>query len=291
MAAIKPIDFRKTRFGLLDSTASFDTSITSDIWRDGVLFDAYSCKTVNRWYHDSCDGRVVPPEDLVKAVNEGNRNGGSPFKPFPTYVFDGCNNADFGEKQKELQAKKLLDGGISAEFAKEIVTGEYSNSPSFTSVAIPINTTAAALDATIFAQLLRARAEANVVGAATFHVHEALAPIIYDLTIERPDGLYLINSNHRIIFDRYPQYTPTNGTLAEESATAFTDGTTYITVTGEVETQLGELYTNAGRKVRLNQQYARAEQQGIYAFDVCGVFAAIVNYPAIPVVPEEEPEE
>lgn len=279
MAGVDAILPRKTRFGLLDSIPSLPTEISENEWRSGLTFESLSCKTVNRWYHDSCDGRVTPPENALKVLNSNTIT--STFRPFPTYVFDGCQSGDFLEAVYTKHTKLLLDGGISHEFAKELATGEYSGSPSFTSVAVPVTSTAVTITEAL-SRLKRARAEAGVIGGAIFHAHEALAPYFQELTVERPDGLYLIGTNDIIIFDRYPTYTPETADEEGTEPVVPDPDETYITITGQVEYKLGKVNVNAGRKELQNRLYVRAEQQGIFRFDPCGVYAALVALPEIP---------
>lgn len=268
--------------GLIPGGASIlPPEITVDVWRNGLDFRGWSCHRPRRFYNSSCVPGGVAVGTAVKTFDATQSN--FKFLPFPIYSMQGCDTADVRALDYRQMAELALSSGLSREFAQEITVSTYSGNPSFKSKAIPVNTTTTYSTLTpAISKLLKSRSQADVIGSSVLHVPIHLAPKLANETLveSRLDGLYLTGTSVRISLDVYPSFTPDLDTAGAANGGEIPLATeTYITITGPVEYGLGEVnYAEVHGIVKdvVNHTATRVEQMGIFRFDTCGVYTALV---------------
>lgn len=244
---------------------AFPSSIIVDDWRNGVGFVQASCNPAKGWFN-VCDVPAVADKDFCSpSIVE--------FFPFPIFWGEECFGDDVVNDDLLARARQMLNASRSAVMAKEISDSIYSNSPSFADVAIPLNDAAVDLKTGI-SWLLDNRVRSGVGGKHKIHLPALLAPSAQELQIAS-------NSLYDIVVDNYVKdYVPVN-TMADATVPAVVGANeAWVTVTGEYEYS----FTNPEYVVaesldakRGNGRVVRFEQQAIFRFDVCNVFAVKVR--------------
>lgn len=276
------IDPGKPINGLIPGGARpLPASIEVKDWATGLEYQAWSSHKPSRWYSATCRITGVDQSSNEKTLDATSET--PTFFPFDVYSLRGCETADLHDAEYKTMAELSLISGLSYEFAKEITLGNFSGSPSFKSVAIPISLSATSDYPAAIRQLKKARVKAGHVGVSVYHAPVWLLPEFASLNLVEPrlDGLYVPGSNDRWSFDYYEGFTPDLDTAGDANGgTASGAGTSYVTITGPVEYGLGEIKATVAEGIKMKQTNhvaVEVRQAGIFRFDTTGVYTVLIT--------------
>lgn len=269
MANVEHILQEKSGKGFEANGRYLPSSITYDDWRSGLSFIEASCNNVKGWYN-ACwanDNNITVTEKVFVEPTTAS------FIPFPMYWGEKCLTTDIPDVNLGLRSKSSFIAGRSSVFAQEISTGIYSGNPSFKSVAIPLNDTATDLVNGI-SWLINERVSNGAIGKHKIHI-----PALFNVIAQHNN----IGSDELsdYSFDNYAtSYTPDLLMPNGQPATAPEDDEAWIVITGEYEYgYTNPIYASAeGVDTKsTNSRYSRLENQAIYRFDTCHVYAIKVK--------------
>lgn len=268
---LAPILPTSPEVSIVTSARPFPVSDLADAFSGGLSFRDDFCLPVEGW--PRCpDGELEKVDPSEPDFPE--------FKPWTIYVPVVCSGKVNAEELFN-SARKSLDAKRPYAVAKELWTGEWSGSDSLQSTAVDIGGGSAVPPHTAVQVLIQAFQEATGGSKAFVHVPQMMMSDLYvNMTCTRVGDRLLTPTGDVIIPG--PGYPVGPGDSGPAGSDPIDPAQAWIYVTGPVELAFGEITDDmtsgtmpAGTFARLNKYTLYVEQDAIFRFPTCSVFAML----------------
>lgn len=255
------------------SARRFPDRDLADAFNAGVSFRDDMCLPIAGWPR-------CPDENTYNRGKIDPENGDTPvFLPWTIYAPVKCDGGLVNPDELFESGRQSLAAKRPYAIAREVWTGEISGSVSLQSAAVDVSASSPTSAKIAASTLIGNYRDATLGSQAWLHVPDGLLHQLDDF-VERKGDRLLTKTGDVVVPG--PGYPSNDGNWGPEGAATGADDA-WMYVTGPVELAVGHVYelgsgtTPTGSFARMNRHVLYVEQDAIFRFPPCAVFAVKVN--------------